>query len=35
MAATEFVPNQAKTEGITAHVIWLGPSETLDLSKLG
>jgi hydrogenase small subunit len=23
MAATEFVPNQAKTEGITAHVIWL------------
>src|SRR5688572_32209862 len=23
MAATEFVPNQAKTEAITAHVIWL------------
>ncbi len=23
MAATEFVPNQAKTEGITAHVIWI------------
>ena len=23
MAATEFVENQAKTEGITAHVIWL------------
>ena len=23
MATTEFVPNQAKTEGITAHVIWL------------
>ena len=23
MAATEFVPDQAKTEGITAHVIWM------------
>src|SRR3954469_8287878 len=23
MAATEFVPNQAKTEAITAHVLWI------------
>ncbi|MDP9345360.1 MAG: hydrogenase expression protein HypE, partial [Actinomycetota bacterium] len=31
MAATEFVPNQAATEGVTAHVLWM----TIGLSCEG
>jgi hydrogenase small subunit len=30
MAATEFVPDQAKTEGITAHVIWMTTGLSCD-----
>jgi hydrogenase small subunit len=30
MATTEFVPDQAKTEGITAHVIWMTTGLSCD-----
>lgn len=30
MSATEFVPNQAQTEAITAHVLWMTVALVLD-----
>src|SRR4249920_3505575 len=30
MAATEFVPNQAATEGVTAHVLWMTTGLSCD-----